>query len=296
VYDPSLLKSNDEARKEAHKLQVAAQDAASQLSNLDLDTLIIITPHGLAVEEDIVTYLGKCGSGYAEIGRDVTDGSAEPYLVPINNVQLDDELSKALWEDLRNQGCAITGLTSFGGYEDVPLRYGEIIPISFLFQTITTRSKEVRCRDNSKMKETPSYIILSLPNRRYQHGSEMVEEMVDFGSKLQESISRIFATTRVAMLVSADLAHTHAEYGPYGFSPSAVPFDNACAEWASTLDEKSLLHTARGLLNDAKSCGYLGLVILHGLLTQEKDSWGCKLRALSHPTYYGMMVSTFVRR
>ena len=282
MYDPSLLRSNNEAREEAQKLQVAAQDVASQLSDLDLDTLIIITPHGLAAEDDIVTYLGQCGSGYAEIGKDVIDGSVEPYLVPLNNVQLDDDLSKALWEDLRNQGCAITGLTSFGGYEDVPLRYGEIIPLSF-FRPL---------QDNSKMKK----VILSLPNRRYQQGSEMVEEMADFGSKLQESIARIFATNRVAIIVSADLAHTHSDCGPYGFSPSAVPFDNACSAWACTLDEKELLHTARRLLNEAKSCGYLGLVILHGLLTEEKDSWQCRLRAVYHPTYYGMLVSSFVRR
>ena len=280
VYDPSLLKSDDEARREAQKLQTAAEDVASGLCSLDLDTLIIITPHGLSAEEDMVVYLGDCGSGYAEIGRDVTDGTAEPYIVPCKDVRLDDELSKALWRDLRNQGCAITGLTSFGGYEDVPLRYGEIIPLSFVRQSLR---KEGKGRDCSKKKD-PSCVIISLPNRRYQHGSEMVEEMVEFGSKLYGSLGRIFAKERVAILVSADLAHTHAEDGPYGFSPAADPFDNACCKWAATLDEKPLLHDARQLLDDAKSCGYLGLVVLHGVLNQGRD-WDCQLG------YYGMMVS-----
>ena len=292
VYDPSLLKSDDEARTKAKKLRSAAQETALELRNFDLDTLIIITPHGLSAEEDTVVYLGKCASGFAEIGRDVTDGRAKPYIVPCKDVRLDDGPSKALWEDLHNQGCAITGLTSFGGYEDVPLRYGEIIPISFLRHSL---NKEERNRDGSKKKD-PSCIIISLPNRRYEHGSEMVGEMVEFGSKLYESLGRIFAKKRVGVLVSADLAHTHAEDGPYGFSPAADPFDTACGEWAKILDEKPLLHDARELLDDAKSCGYLGLVILHGLLNQERDSWECQVREISYPTYYGMMVSSFIRR
>ena len=229
---------------------------------------------------------------FAEIGRDVIDGRAKPYIVPCKDVRLDDGPSKALWEDLHNQGCAITGLTSFGGYEDVPLRYGEIIPISFLRHSL---NKEERNQDGSKKKD-PSCIIISLPNRRYEHGSEMVGEMVEFGSKLYESLGRIFAKKRVGVLVSADLAHTHAEDGPYGFSPAADPFDTACGEWAKHLDEKALLHDARELLDDAKSCGYLGLAILHGLLNQERDSWECQVREISHPTYYGMMVSSFIRR
>ena len=292
VYDPSLLKSDDEARTKAKKLRSAAQETALELKIFDLDTLIIITPHGLSAEEDTVVYLGKCASGFAEIGRDVTDGRAIPYNVPCKDVRLDDGPSKALWEDLHNQGCAITGLTSFGGYEDVPLRYGEIIPISFLRHSL---NKEERNRDGSKKKD-PSCIIISLPNRRYEHGSEMVGEMVEFGSKLHDSLGRIFATKRVGVLVSADLAHTHAEDGPYGFSPAANPFDTACSEWAKHLDESALLQDARELLDDAKSCGYLGLVILHGLLNQERDSWDCQVREISYPTYYGMMVSSFIRR
>ena len=48
----------------------------------------------------------------------------------------------------------------------------------------------------------------------------------------------------------------------------------------------------------AKSCGFTGLVFLHGLLSALKEdgvSWTPELLANEHPTYYGMLVAHFTR-
>lgn len=293
VYDPSLIKHDDEARKQAEELRVSARDTAATILSLHPDCIILITPHGLSVEDDVAAYLGRRGSGYAEVGRDAGDSSVEPYLVPFNNLRLADVHAEELWRDLKGQGCSITGLTSYGGYEDVPLRYGEIIPLSFFRPPLHGRTLMNSSKDN---KENPSCLIMSLPNKRYTQGANMVEDMVAFGNKLYHSIENKMATNRVAIIVSADLAHTHASFGPYGFSPAAQPFDNCCAEWARTLSGPPLLEEARELLNDAKSCGYLGLVILHGVLSQRREAWDCTLHSISHPTYYGMMVASFLQQ
>lgn len=46
----------------------------------------------------------------------------------------------------------------------------------------------------------------------------------------------------------------------------------------------------------AKTCGYTGLVMLQGLLTQlGLDHWAPKCLAVHAPDYYGMLVARFDR-
>jgi len=101
---------------------------------------------------------------------------------------------------------------------------------------------------------------------------------------------------RVAVVISSDLAHTHLASGPYGKSAAAEPFDLAVGEWGKTLAPAPLLETARSLVPKALSCGYTGLVMLHGMMASV-GTWS-PLRSpfcLAHPTYYGMMVAAFNR-
>ena len=128
----------------------------------------------------------------------------------------------------------------------------------------------------------------------------MTDELLALGAALGEQLEAM--PQRVAVLVSSDLAHTHLASGPYGYSASAEPFDEAIGAWASTLADAPLLESARSLVADALSCGYTGLVMLHGLLTRSvafgRDRWR-PMRAgpfaLAHPTYYGMLVAGFER-
>jgi len=64
--------------------------------------------------------------------------------------------------------------------------------------------------------------------------------------------------------------------------------------WAATMDGPSLLDEAARLAPEAKSCGYTGLCLLHGLL-HTTGTWQPHLLANEHPTYYGMMVALFTR-
>lgn len=92
---------------------------------------------------------------------------------------------------------------------------------------------------------------------------------------------------RVAVIISADLAHTHLASGPYGYSNASQPFDDVRALLHSTAfahppphihnscsvvgcwnlgNSPSLLTSAAGYVDWALSCRYTGLVMLHGLL------------------------------
>ena len=314
--DPTLLPTGSKSRVKAEALNTASMDTASTLLTL-VDKIVLITPHGLAADEDLAIYLGVRGSGYAPIGRDAgNDGHGKCWNLPLHGVVMDDARAKCLRDFLRasdTSGNKVSGLTSYGGYADTPLRYGEVIPLSFFlgrtesedhdWVMVNTKEEEGEGYDLTRGKSNPPCIILSLPNRRYTEGPNMVDEMLRIGADLAKYLDSI--PDRFALVVSADLAHTHESSGPYGYSPAAQPFDDACAAWARDLDGPPLLETARELLSDAKSCGYLGLVILHGALNELAskgndanlgNSWQCKLHTISHPTYYGMMVSSYIRQ
>lgn len=85
----------------------------------------------------------------------------------------------------------------------------------------------------------------------------------------------------------------------YKFHPFSTVLltPQACGKWASTLDADSLLKTAAEYVDRAKSCGYTGLVMLHGLmLSAGAFSWQPDLYVNHHPSYYGMMVASFTRK
>jgi len=131
-----------------------------------------------------------------------------------------------------------------------------------------------------------------MPTRRNQP-VPLLPELIDLGHHLSDYLEQL--SQRVAIVVSSDLAHTHLECGPYGYSPTAEPFDQACGRWARTLDPEPLLITAAGLVDEALSCGYTGLVLLHGILERVNVEWKPELLANHHPTYYGMLVARFER-
>ena len=142
----------------------------------------------------------------------------------------------------------------------------------------------------------------SMPTRRYvQSGAPMTDELLQLGADLGDVLEAM--PQRVAVLISSDLAHTHLSSGPYGYSEAAEPFDLAIGQWGLTLEDRPLLDTAKSLVASALSCGYTGLVMLHGMLTRSKmakdKAWQPMKGgpfALEHPTYYGMMVAGFVPR
>ena len=75
----------------------------------------------------------------------------------------------------------------------------------------------------------------------------------------------------LAVVASADLAHTHLQSGPYGYSPAAEPFDLAVGAWAATLEGTWLTDTAAALADDALSCGFTGMVMIQGLIAASQE-------------------------
>jgi aromatic ring-opening dioxygenase LigB subunit len=115
------------------------------------------------------------------------------------------------------------------------------------------------------------------------------------------------STKRIAVVISGDLSHYHSHdpKAPYPFDPSSTVFDGFIKDWAMldrnpSTEEKSsqtLLKDAMAVSDSAGSCGYTGLVMLHGMLRElVLDGYSFKNNFYEYaaPTYFGMTVTSWV--
>lgn len=90
-------------------------------------------------------------------------------------------ISSALLEALGGRGSNVTGLLAFADGEPIALRWGEVIPLSFLrpyLESSTGRGARV--------------ITWSMPSRRYdQSGAPMTEELLRIGAALGEQLEQL---------------------------------------------------------------------------------------------------------
>lgn len=279
---PQLLPIGSKAREAADKVAIAARTAGAWLnSTIKPDLVILSTPHGIELSCDFAFYLGSSASGYADIGQDLHNHTS--YRENLNRILLAPSSTKNLLDHLHGQ--AVSGILSYADSEDTALRWGEVVPLLLVLGNNTSSGNLLYKR---------RHIILSHPLRRYSDSPSMVPELLELGKSIRD-----WADTRperIALLISSDLSHTHRADGPYGYSNASAPFDDAVGKWAKdpVTNEASLLVEAASLQNEAKACGFTGLVMLHGAI---KDlNFQSHLLANFNATYYGMMVSTFHRK
>jgi len=276
VYDPSLV-HNANGSVELHGNATLLGGA---ISSAKPDLIFLTSPHGLEDSQSFLLYANTAAAGYAELGQDLHNASFPSYRVPLA-VHGTPNISKALVAALPQRN--VTELLAFADGEPIALRWGEVIPLTFLRGYLNQSGAGV--------------LTWSMPTRRYKgSGAPMTEELLALGAAVGDHLEQL--PEKVAVLISSDLAHTHLATGPYGYSDAAEPFDVAIGEWARTLQDAPLLQTARSLVPKALSCGYTGLVLLHGLMQRPGQTTRWRPIpdgpfALGHPTYYGMLVAGF---
>ncbi|XP_046565316.1 LOW QUALITY PROTEIN: uncharacterized protein LOC124274030 [Haliotis rubra] len=277
--DPTHFNTtNTTSRAEAWELHKACVAVGQQIDEIAPDLIFLSTPHGISDLRNFGFYLNPEAQGGAD-----TDNCQCPPCCYNVSVGLDVNVSQRLVGKFgydRN----VSGISGYGppgqSSEPFPLRWGEVIPLHFVGGPGLSRTRVV---------------ILSQPSRRYTEQVAMIPELLKLGSDLYTYLEGL--SERVVMIISADLAHTHLADGPYGYSNTSEPFDLAVGEWAGSLDEHALLVTASQLVDRALSCGYTGLVMMHGVFSAGGlSSWQPDLLVNHHPSYYGMMVASITRR
>jgi aromatic ring-opening dioxygenase LigB subunit len=158
AYDCTLIQCIN-GSQQVHDSSVAV---GQWVASLKPDTVVITTPHGIASTNDYLWYLNHNGTGFALLGQDLHNGTAQEYKVRFN-AQLDVNLSQLLINATqaipRNN---VSGLSSFADSEPVALRWGEVIPLSFLGPSVNSSTSITKI------------MVLSVPTRRYTQDVAMV--------------------------------------------------------------------------------------------------------------------------
>ena len=254
--------------KQAIALHKEMKKVAKMIDDLKPDLIFLTTPHSIGLSNDFGIYLNKGGSGCAEWNNDYKEFVVE--------VEFDQNIANELLDILSEKETAIHGIATFTSGANAPFRWGEAVPLWFL----------------NNIKKKPKYVLLSQPLRRLDQAKELIPETLTLGNDLRLYFEEL--EKKVVIIISADLGHTHQEDGPYGFNEEAEPFDQLIETWAATLDEKILTKKVVPKLDSALCCGYIGFVLLQGMI--QNKGFAPKVLIRETPSYYGMLIATYLNK
>jgi aromatic ring-opening dioxygenase LigB subunit len=115
--------------------------------------------------------------------------------------------------------------------------------------------------------------------------------MVAFGRAVADAAAQ--AGRRVAFIASCDWAHTHIASGPYGFHPAAAQADALVLQAIRAGNPAALIDMDEALARDAALDGLWQALMLAGVL--ERVPMRGELLSYEAPSYYGMLVASFLR-
>ncbi|MEA2071609.1 MAG: hypothetical protein U9O98_10010 [Asgard group archaeon] len=262
ILDPNKENISEKAQELHNKMLKTAET----IKSLEPSLIFLTTPHSIALSNDFGIYLNKSGEGSAEWQGEYSD-----YQVKINFQQ---EYSEFLLDLLKKRKHAASGIIAFNQGANAPLRWAESVPLWFIREL------------NKKTK----YILFSQPLRRHEKAPDMIDECKNIGQDIFKFLSKL--QEKVIIIISADLAHTHQNEGPYGYSPLAEEFDQHMESWAKTLDEKILVEDSVRMLDRALCCGYIGFLLLQGMINSDQFKSNVVYRET--PSYYGMMIAEYI--
>ncbi len=272
----------------------------------DFDLIFISTPHGTSLDDKYLLYLGSELSGSTTLGTGANAVTASLTAAGVSGdplgsaaAQIEAAVNAAVAEATNTksvdaiEGSGQTGATTTSTPE---LKWGEVIPLSF-FSNVTSA--------HSYRLEVPT-IVFSFAA---QSALDSESKLKAIGKKLYGlfqggtggSGTFPFASKKILWIVSADLAHTHQKYGPYGFSESSAPFETAAKEWVASTGSTAAERYGemkREEENGAGSCGLSGFMMVEGAREKweaDGERWTGTVHSHAAPTYYGMMTATWIK-
>ncbi|XP_065193284.1 uncharacterized protein LOC135824478 [Sycon ciliatum] len=261
----------------------------TEINSLDIDLLVLVTPHGLCLERDIGIYTNKYAAGNAEWNGMWGHVKAD--------IKLSRKCSRELLDAWRADGVGVQGVNALTSCPTV-LSWAEVIPIWML----------------KKLGYAGKIIIVSMPHSQISNGMATDPAHVDnihrAGERLAEYCDTgMWSDDRVFVAVSGDLAHAHPTlctnptFLPHPTwslpkSPAeAVEFDRKFEEWVvDTRRGKTLAGRCLELEVRALSCALAGCLLLEGAMFSQhlRDSaFDGKVFVNKTPTYFTMMAALF---
>lgn len=229
----------------------SCKEVAKRISELDIETIIIISPHGLVFRDGIAIITETMLSGnFSKFGaRNIK-----------MNIKIDTELTNEIIKASSKNNIVTVSLDSDSvKYYDqqLELDHGAMVPLYYV-------NKE-------------KYKIVHIT-----YGMLSPTQLYHFGMILNESVEKL--GKKVTLIASGDLSHRLTHDGPYPFSPYGATFDNKLIEILKNGNIKELFKMNNKLINEAGECGLRSLYILAGAL----DGYNAKGEVLSYEGPFGV--------
>jgi aromatic ring-opening dioxygenase LigB subunit len=227
------------------------------------DTIVVITPHGVRIEDAMCLAVTERADGMLEEG-------AQRVVV---DMEIDKEFTRALMRRAHELfvPCAAAGYgASSGPGCSFIMDWGALIPLWFM----------------GARWAQPPHIVLVCPSRTLPFVS-----LVRFGEALAEAAKA--SAKRIALIASSDLGHAHDAAGPYGYDPASAEFDQQIVEAIKADDLRRLLDYEfdRDFLEHAKPDGLWQLLSLYG--ASKIVPLHGEFLSYQTPSYFGMLCASY---
>ncbi len=260
------------------KIRKAMEKLAEDIIAENVDTIIIMTPHGLRVDGCINIYnccytSGKLSYNSEDFG--FKKDNLKDTVVVSNHVEhlsfeCDRKLAQSIYKtalDLKLPVVSSNYGVKEGKLSDITMDWGVFVPLWFL------RSLQ------DKVK-----LVVIDPSRMVK-----LDDLKRFGQVLKTEIEK--STKKVGIIASADHGHAHIENGPMGYRVESKQYDELVLDLIKSDNMQGLLSLDKELVENAAVDSLWQMVPLHGAL--EDSDLKLNLCEYDVPTYFGMIVAGF---
>ncbi len=256
-------------------IRTAMENLSEKIMEKDLDTIIILTPHGLRVDHYINIYTcsyveGELSYGLENFGyiKDINHqySSKKEHL----KFECDRELALSIYEKAREKNLPAIS-TNYGVREgrlsNIQMDWGVFVPMWFM------RSLQ------DKVK-----LIVIDPSRLVD-----LNDLTSFGELLQTEIEK--SNKKVGIIASADHGHAHLKEGPAGYHKESEEYDLLVLDYIKNNTLEKLMDLDSDLVEKARVDSLWQMQVLYGAI---KDM-DLKLKQCIYdvPSYFGMIVAGF---
>ena len=240
------------------RTRLGMESIATAFAAAAVETVVVITPHGLIYDGNISISCCKYASGFL----DGPTGERVGGTYPIDTALANDLLAHA--------SLPYVGLTTDSEEAHFPLDWGALIPLLY----------------TAEIALSPSEIVVLAEDRGLSR-----DTLVTAGRHIAEVAEA--SSKRIALIASCDLGHAHLADGPYGYHEASKVHDELFTQVVSANQLDLLLDWDEAFLEDAKVDAYWQTLMLHGALTVVPMP--VTLHTYEAPTYFGMLTASYSR-
>lgn len=232
-----------------------------RLKKHNVDTIVILTPHGLRLKGYNAIYTSEyCRGTLSQYNSSV---SAE--------FKCDKPMALDILSHIKAEGIPCVGC-NFGALEgpesNIEMDWGTLIPLWFC-----------GAQDSKK----PEIVVIG-PTREIP-----LKQLITIGKIIAETAEK--SGKKVALIASADQAHAHSSEGPYGYDASAKIYDEIICDIVKRDALNELLNIDMKVVEKAMPDSLWQMLILLGAL-QVKNLKGSFI-TYQVPSYFGMLVASY---